>query len=321
MNISDTIINKHVALPIDGDATLSVVTDEDSVIFSGQAVPDSLQLYSLSGIADEEETSDSTSLLDLKFFSDQNSFFKDDTLFCAEMSVGRQGIAGDPIPYMQSHDDIITSLLLVFAIIVMLVMSYSWQFFAAQLKNIFTPFKEESLKDRLTSTEHSFLLFLSLQYGVLLSLLYFDYTQKNISDTFVLPTEYHVMAVYLGVIGGYLVLRNVVEYWVNITFFEQLRANAFFQFSLNMSALSGIILLPALFVHVYFGIDVEYVLCYVLFIVIFVKIVTLYQTYRIFFEKNKIKLQIFLYFCMLEILPIMALWGLLTLVANNLTIK
>lgn len=308
-------------MPFDGDATLSVVADEDSVTFSDLAVPDTLQLYSLSGIPDEEEAADSTSLIEQQLFANQNSFFKDDTLFCKEIPAGRQGIVGDPIPYMQSNDDIITSLLLVFAIIVMLVMSHSWQFFAAQLKNIFTPFKEESLKDRLTSTEHSFLLFLSLQYGVLLSLLYFDYTQSNISDTFVLPTEYHVMAVYFGVISGYLVLRNVVEYWVNITFFERLRANAFFQFSLNMTALSGIALLPALFVHVYFGIDVEYVLCYVLFIVSFVKIITFYQTYRIFFEKNEIKLQIFLYFCMLEILPIMALWGLLTLVANNLTIK
>lgn len=308
-------------MPFDGDATLSVVADEDSVTFFDQVSPDTLQLYSLSGIADKEESADTTSLPSLQLLSDQNSFFKDDTLFHAEIPVGRQGIPGDPIPYLQSNDNIITSLLLVFAIIVMLVISHSWQFFAAQLKNIFTPFKEESLKNRLTSTEHSFLIFLSLQYGILLALLYFNYTQDVISDTFALPTEYHVMAVYFGVISGYLVLRNLVAYWVNITFFERLRANAFFQFSLNMSSLSGIAFLPALFVHVYFGIDVEYVLYYVLFIVIFVKILTFYQTYRIFFEKNEIKLQIFLYFCMLEILPIMALWGLLTLVANNLTIK
>ena len=48
---------------------------------------------------------------------------------------------------------------------------------------------------------------------------------------------------------------------------------------------------------------------------------TVYKEYAIFFKRNVVKLQIILYFCTLEIVPLLAFWGALMFTANSLKIN
>lgn len=51
------------------------------------------------------------------------------------------------------------------------------------------------------------------------------------------------------------------------------------------------------------------------------KMLTFYKCYAIFFKRMGVFLQLFLYFCALEAIPLAALWGALMLVGNYLKIN
>jgi hypothetical protein len=53
-------------------------------------------------------------------------------------------------------------------------------------------------------------------------------------------------------------------------------------------------------------------------VLILVKLMTFYKAYIIFFRQNVVGLQIILYLCALEIVPLMVLWGVLDITANSL---
>jgi hypothetical protein len=56
-------------------------------------------------------------------------------------------------------------------------------------------------------------------------------------------------------------------------------------------------------------------------VLIIVKIMTFYKCYIIFFRQNVVSLQIILYLCALEIVPLLALWKILDFTANSLKIN
>ncbi|MDE5987693.1 MAG: DUF4271 domain-containing protein, partial [Prevotella sp.] len=56
-------------------------------------------------------------------------------------------------------------------------------------------------------------------------------------------------------------------------------------------------------------------------IIIFVKLLLFYKCFLIFFKKKGAFLQIFLYFCTLEIVPPLILWGILITIANYLKVN
>ena len=55
-------------------------------------------------------------------------------------------------------------------------------------------------------------------------------------------------------------------------------------------------------------------------VLIFIKILTIYKTYVIFFNQKALYLQIILYFCALEMVPLLSLWGGLAVIVNHLRV-
>ena len=89
---------------------------------------------------------------------------------------------------------------------------------------------------------------------------------------------------------------------------------------LFISSMEGVILLPAVLLQAYFGMSEKSVIIYFIIVLFFVKILTFFKCYAVFFRTNVVKLQIILYFCALEIVPLLAFWGALDFVANSLKI-
>lgn len=81
------------------------------------------------------------------------------------------------------------------------------------------------------------------------------------------------------------------------------------------------LLLPVVLLQVYFDLEIQSVVIYFIVVLILVKILTFYKCYFIFFRKAGVILQIILYFCALEIVPIAALWGALVITGNHLKIN
>ena len=90
---------------------------------------------------------------------------------------------------------------------------------------------------------------------------------------------------------------------------------------LILSAIEGALLYPAILFQSYFEAPAQNIVIYTVFVLVLVKILTFYKCFVIFFRKNGLFLQIILYFCTLEIIPLLALWGVLGIITNALTIN
>ena len=67
----------------------------------------------------------------------RESFFSKDSLFHPELTGGRLGVAGDPVPYSVASDNLVTGLLLGTFILAMLALAKSREFIIRQAKNFF----------------------------------------------------------------------------------------------------------------------------------------------------------------------------------------
>jgi len=78
---------------------------------------------------------------------------------------------------------------------------------------------------------------------------------------------------------------------------------------------------PAVLVQVYFDLGIENVIYYYVLVLFLAKILTFYKSWAIFFRQSGVYMQTFLYFCALEIAPLLgfaaALWWIADLLKIN----
>ena len=247
-------------------------------------------------------------------------FFSDNTYYHQELDGGRFGVAGDPIPYNTKNDNIITSMLLICFVMTLIAFSFSRSFLLRQAKNFFyIPKTEYTVSE--TSTEIKAQFFFLLQTSLLMALLYFFYLRTYTTGTFILSDEYLLVAILTGIFIGYFFLKYLLYSYVNLIFFERKRNGQFFRTLLFLHSIEGILLFPMVALLTFFNISAQSAAYYTIFVVVLVKILTFYKSFVIFFRQNGLYLQIILYFCALEIIPLFALWGGLAVIANALKIN
>lgn len=251
----------------------------------------------------------------------KEGFFSEDSLFHPELPGGRVGVAGDPVPYTLRGDNVITLLLLFCFVASVLAVAKSRAFIARQAKWFFRTPVSESAAVTETSTEVRFQLFLVMQTALLLSLFQYFYTLDRVGDTFTLESQYQLVAIFFGVWAGYFVLKALLYTLVNAVFFGLRRNLLWLKSLLFVTALEGVALLPATMLQVYFNLPLENVMIYYAVVVIVGKILALYKCFLTFFRTSGAFVQIILYFCTLEIIPLAAVWGVLVMIGNILKVN
>ena len=250
----------------------------------------------------------------------REGFFSKDTLFHPELPGGRYGVAGDPINYSISGDNVITTLLLVCFMMAVISIANARGFIIRQAKSLV--WLGESTSDvSETTNELRFQTFLAFLTCTHIALLCYLYTIGLFGDTFVLKSKYYLIAIFLALITGYFLLKLALYSIVNIVFFGGKRNVQWIKSLLFITSLEGILLFPAVVLQAYFGLTQQNVIIYCFIILGIVKILTIYKCYTIFFRHLVVRLQIFLYFCTLEIVPLLSLWTALEITANSLKIN
>jgi hypothetical protein len=72
---------------------------------------------------------------------------------------------------------------------------------------------------------------------------------------------------------------------------------------------------------IYGDMPLGFLLISILFVVFLAKLLTFYECFLIFFKRTRVYVQIFLYLCALELMPLFGLWGVLMTITNSLQIK
>jgi hypothetical protein len=172
-----------------------------------------------------------------------------------------------------------------------------------------------------TSGEFRFQFFMVALTCLLWALLAFFYTQDRVAHTFVLESEYQLIAIFFGCFIVYFLLKGLLYPLTNLIFFDRKKNEQWMKAMLFLSAVEGVALFPLVMLQSYFDISVQSAIIYTAVVLILVKILTIYKGFVIFFRQNGAVLQIILYFCALEIVPILALAGFLVMIVDYLKIN
>ena len=246
----------------------------------------------------------------------RESFFAKDTLLHPELTGGRYGVAGDPVAYTVRNDDAITCILLFCFMLAIVVFSYSRHIITHQLKAFFHPMRNDST----TFTTSRFMYFLGIQTCLLIGISYYFYTIHFVTDDLLIDTPYILIGLFSVVCFMYIIGKQLVYHLVNTVFFDSKR-NGHWTWTLAfITALEGIALFPAVILQVYFTPSFQNILFYIVFVIILAKILTFYKCWNIFFRQKRVYLQIILYLCALEIVPMLVLWGVLVMITNELKV-
>lgn len=249
----------------------------------------------------------------------RESFFSKDSLLHPEIIGGRYGVAGDPIPYTVRTDNIFSSVLLICFVVAIVSFSATRHFITRQLKSLFyNPGRDEDVPE--SGTELRFQLFLMFLASILMSISTYFYVVRYVAHTFILENDYYLIAIFVGVLLAYFLLKILLYSWVNTLFFGSKKSRQYMLFFLFLVSMESIAFYPIVLLQVYFGLSVEKALVFIIFTLSVGKIMSFYKSWVIFFRQNDFVLQIFLYFCALEIMPLLALWGVLMQIVKYLEV-
>ena len=301
------------ATPAQQDSALqSVYTGAE---FRRPAVPlDSTSMLNRSNVSNKLEK------VDLPQYYRQN-FFSTDSLWHPELNGGRYGIAGDPVPYTIKSDNMITGLLLGCFILALIAFSKSRWFIMRQAKTFFRVQRSGTTVMTETTNEFSYQFFLAAQTCLSLSLVAFFYAQEYNSDTFLVSSQYQLIAMFFGIFVGYFSLKSLLYSFVNWTFFDKRQNEQWMKAYLFITSVEGVVMFPFVLSQAYFGLSVKDTILYVASIVILSRLLSLYKCFLIFFRQKGVYVQIILYFCALEIVPLLALGCVLQALISYLNIN
>ena len=232
----------------------------------------------------------------------------------------QQGVAGLPVPYSISDDNVMILPLVVGFCIVVALVGYYRNFLVRQYK-LFVYGANGGFAVGKTKEERFMLLLLMLStcmmmaYAVCFHLAYHDafaFSSHSLSVA---------IATFSASFVAYYLVKWLLYMLVNQTFFggkKTLQWNEVFQ---QLIAFQGLLLLPVVVVQALSGVSWTFSLFATAFILILNKILSFYKAYRIFFKGNDGLVQNFLYFCALEITPLLALAAVMQMEIDNIKIK
>ena len=231
------------------------------------------------------------------------------------------GVSADPVPYSTRNDGILLGVLFGLFLLWLIVEVRAGAFFLRHGKTFFRKNSDRvsGAPDLPSELRYGRLAWLALVVELgLLTFFYFDAVARV--ETFTL-SRHVILGLLIVLFAVYYLLKGAMQRFVNWVFFDGKKIEQWNTSQLLLAAVGAILLLPLAFMYPFVNIPPFVVLYYVLFVIIFVKLLSFYKTYLIFFRRFGAFLQIFLYFCALELIPLAVLLGCLVIIRDYLQIN
>ena len=258
-------------------------------------------------------------LTDFKFA--EEGYFKGNKYFkLGRGDVHADGVSGILAPYAVSNDNVIAAMLLGCFIMAMVAFSLSRNFIERQVKSFFRGSRsKESVVE--ANEEIRFQPILIAQTSLLGSILYYFFVRDVGGGRLSNDSQLGAIGCFFGVFLVYFLFKYLVYGFVNWVFFDRKNNGQWRHTQIFLYALEGVLLFPIILLQVYFSLSLHAALIYTLIVMLFIKMLAFYKSYTIFFKRMGASLQIILYFCALELMPLMVLWGVLFITDNYLIIN
>lgn len=273
------------------------------------------------GLPGIEARQTGATVADLPDFYREN-FFSGNRFWQSEVSANTLGLEAEPLPYLLRRDDWVTGLLLVCFFFLMIVVSGGKRYFRQQFRNFFFPMRsadEYSVVE--TGSEKRYMTFLVFQTSLVFGLLFFDYVQDAV-DVFTGRFSPHLLlGVYASVCLLYFGVKRLLYGFVNWIFFDKIQRVKWNRSTALVIVLEGTVLFPLALITVYFDMPLRTVAVCFLSLLACLKFLLFCKAFSIFFRDLHGFLHLIVYFCALEMMPLLVLWKILVYITDNLIIK
>ena len=252
----------------------------------------------------------------------RQTFFDGNHFMHPEVSASRLGVQEAPLPYHLRTDDGITAIVLVLFMLMLVLFSKSKKALLKQAKELFNPPREyhNLFNDEPDNQQHSIGVLVCLALLTLsLQLFSLNGQESYLITTPVVP--YLTLLLNVLIVTVYYLFKKLSYRFVNWIFFDKTKNKKWQETYSFTYATEGLLLFPLVLLTIYFDLNTLHAWLYIGFVVFLTRIILLYETYIIFFPKIHGILHLIVYFCALEITPLLMLCRVLAFINNNFVIK
>ena len=230
-------------------------------------------------------------------------------------------MSGEPLPYLPRNDWMVTAVLFGCIVLVSYVLGKERRYLSLQLKGFFNFRERASLFDDATTSDIHYTILLLFHSCLMYAFCIYHYF--SIESPLLFDNYPHIALLGLFVIVNVvlLVVKGGLYEWVNWVFFTKSRCNDWLSAYLNVNAWTGLLLLPAVLLLVYFGKGSGITPFLALSVLVLSKILLFYRGFCNFFPNFYGSLHLILYFCTLEILPDLLVWRGILLINDYFILK
>ena len=240
-----------------------------------------------------------------------------DTLKNVKKETVPVGVVEKPAAYKAGRDDVLSTSVIVMMVVALLALSASWGFIVRQTRNFFYRENEHTTNVPDTNNEIRSQIVLMAFTVFTFAVTYFAYF-TSVNDMQAMKMSPHLLLLlYVGVFVAYLLMKIGLYLLVNWVFFHGKEIEQWNKSQLYITTMEGLLMAPVTLLFVYDKLSLFPTLICVGIVVVLCKLCTFYKCYLIFFKRFAAFLQIFLYFCALELIPLAALVGFLEAYNGN----
>jgi len=228
------------------------------------------------------------------------------------MMNGSGVIGGELTPYLLSDDEWITGILIGCFVITACVLSQGKILLLQSLRKLFLTHEIGHLFHKQPAIDSYFLTLLTLQTCLLVSILLLKFQ----SDGFVISTTERLttsassilLACYSLMTVLYCIAKRYIYRFINWIFFDKAKNNLWTDAYFFILSIFGMLLLPVTLLAVYGNLPFHLSIIIPVFLFFLMNLIFIYKCFSIFFSQLHGSFYLFLYFCTLEILPLLVVW-------------
>lgn len=190
-----------------------------------------------------------------------------------------------------------------------------------RIKALFQYKERFSLFDDATTSSNRYVFTLTIISCVLSGLYIYEYISETDFMLIRSVSNGLMLGIYIGMSLFYISFKWVAYQFVNWIFFDKERNNYWTQTYFDLVSGISFLLFPVMLLIIYFNLGIQTSKVLIVFLLLFAKILLFYKSIRNFFKHVYGFLHFILYFCALEIIPLILFWKGITYINNILVLK
>ena len=250
------------------------------------------------------------------------SYFQNDTLLHPEIIIRPSRYSATPLPYRLWRDNWITgTVLLCFFVMAFIIHLNGKQLLTRSRSFFFGSQHQNEPRAIRTSLEEQSTIIMTFMLCLIGGLGFFEYTQNHLELFLGRLSPYILLGSYIGCWMVYFILKNLLYTFIDWIFFDKDSHLLWMDTYSFLLIVESILMYGIIVIGVYFGLMPKNIFYAALSVIIAIKSLLLYKAHQIFFPEIHGSLHLFVYFCTLELVPLLAIARILMWITDLLIVN